>query len=89
VCSVYHHPVDKFKVLSLIRNNWGITARGDQHIGGLMMWVPSCLIYLGGIVGLLARWYGDAPAEVPSMPKPPQPEAEPFRPRIKPSLKEI
>ncbi len=35
----------------------------DQQIGGLLMWVPACLVYLCGILGLLARWYTTTGAE--------------------------
>jgi putative membrane protein len=39
-------------------NEWQFAAPSDQRVGGLLMWVPACLIYLTGILGLLARWYG-------------------------------
>jgi len=39
-------------------NEWLFAAPEDQRIGGLIMWVPGCLIYICGILGLLARWYG-------------------------------
>jgi hypothetical protein len=26
-------------------------------VGGLIMWVPMCLVYLCAIFGQLARWY--------------------------------
>jgi putative membrane protein len=57
VCSVYRHPADPLGILPLIRDGWGLTAERDQQLGGLLMWVPPCLIYLAGIIGLLARWY--------------------------------
>jgi putative membrane protein len=63
VCTVYTHPVDRLGLLSTIRNGWGITPERDQQIGGLLMWVPMCLIYLSAIFAQLARWYGTpAPA---------------------------
>jgi cytochrome c oxidase assembly factor CtaG len=37
---------------------WQFAAPTDQRIGGLLMWVPGCLVYASGILGLLARWYG-------------------------------
>jgi len=58
VCAVYHHPADPLGILPLIRQNWGLTPSADQQLGGLMMWVPACLIYLSGVLGQLARWYG-------------------------------
>lgn len=60
VCSIYVHPVDRLGILPLIQNGWGLTPAVDQQIGGLLMWVPACFIYLCGIIGLLARWYGEA-----------------------------
>ena len=60
VCSIYLHPVDRLGILPLIQNQWGLTPAKDQQLGGLLMWVPACLIYFSGIIGLLARWYGQA-----------------------------
>jgi putative membrane protein len=60
VCSIYLHPVDRLGILPLIHNQWGLTPAKDQQLGGLLMWVPACLIYFCGILGLLARWFGDA-----------------------------
>ncbi len=31
----------------------------DQRIGGLLMWVPGCLIYLAAVMAMFARWYGE------------------------------
>jgi putative membrane protein len=30
---------------------------GDQQIGGLVMWVGGCFIYLSAIMAMFARWY--------------------------------
>jgi len=60
VCSIYLHPLDRLGILPLIQNQWGLTPAKDQQLGGLLMWVPACLIYFCGILGLLARWYGKA-----------------------------
>jgi len=62
VCSIYLHPVDRLGLLPLIQNQWGLTPAKDQQLGGLLMWVPACLIYFGGIFGLFARWHGEADA---------------------------
>ncbi|MGA3172418.1 MAG: cytochrome c oxidase assembly protein [Chthoniobacteraceae bacterium] len=64
VCKAYLHPVDRLGIDPLIRGEWGMTAGRDQQIGGLLMWVPMCMIYLTAIFGQVARWYA-APAEVP------------------------
>lgn len=66
VCAVYHHPVDRLGILSLIRHDWGLTPSVDQQLGGLLMWVPSCLIYLVGVIAQLARWYGREAETEPS-----------------------
>jgi cytochrome c oxidase assembly factor CtaG len=39
-------------------------AAADQHTGGLIMWVPGCLVYLAAVIAMFARWYStpeDAP----------------------------
>jgi len=45
-------------VLPGLLNDWQFTSPVDQRVGGLLMWVPGCLIYICGILGLMARWYG-------------------------------
>jgi putative membrane protein len=35
---------------------WGLTALEDQQLGGLIMWVPGSLVYVGAALVLLARW---------------------------------
>jgi cytochrome c oxidase assembly factor CtaG len=57
VCSVYLHPTDRLGILPLLRGDWGMTPARDQQIGGLLMWVPACLVYLGAIMAMLARFY--------------------------------
>ena len=65
VCSIYAHPADRLGVLSTIREGWGLTPEKDQQLGGLLMWAPMCLVYLGAIFGQLARWFSEpAPASL-------------------------
>jgi cytochrome c oxidase assembly factor CtaG len=59
VCSIYLHPLDRLGILPLIQNQWGLTPAKDQQLGGLLMWVPACLIYFCGIFGLFVRWHGE------------------------------
>jgi putative membrane protein len=59
VCSIYMQPVDRLGILPLIQDQWGLTPAKDQQLGGLLMWVPACLIYFCGIFGLFARWHGE------------------------------
>jgi len=78
VCSIYLRPMDWLGILPLIQNQWGLTPAKDQQLGGLLMWVPACLIYFFGILGLLVRWYREpgqeavvpAAAQTPLMEKP-------------------
>jgi putative membrane protein len=37
---------------------WGLDPRSDQQLGGLLMWVPGCFVYLSAILATLRRWYG-------------------------------
>jgi len=68
VCSAYAAPIDRLGLLPALRAGWGITPERDQQIGGLLMWVPMCLIYLAAIVAQIARWFaasaGPAPEEI-------------------------
>jgi putative membrane protein len=59
----YAQPADPFRILPLIRERWGISADMDQQIGGLLMWVPGCLVYLTAIMAMFARWYGEEAGE--------------------------
>jgi putative membrane protein len=55
VCSVFSHPVDRLGIMPLVRDGWGLTAERDQQIGGLLMWVPACVVYGVAILAVLAR----------------------------------
>jgi putative membrane protein len=69
VCPAYAHPIDRLGVMPLLREEWGLTAQRDQQLGGLLMWVPACLVYGAAILGQLARWY--RLEELPSAPSSP------------------
>jgi putative membrane protein len=60
VCSIYAQPVDRLGFLNTIRENWGMSHQRDQQIGGLLMWVPMCLIYMSAIFAQFARWHRGA-----------------------------
>jgi putative membrane protein len=53
----YISPADPYGILPVIRGQWGITPSVDQQWGGLLMWVPACLVFLAFILVTLARWY--------------------------------
>jgi putative membrane protein len=57
VCSIFAHPVDRLGVMPLLRDGWGLTPERDQQVGGLLMWIPACLVYGAGIMGQLARLF--------------------------------
>lgn len=58
VCSIYSAPpIDRLGLLQFVRAGWGMTPERDQQVGGLLMWVPMCLIYLSAIVVQIARWF--------------------------------
>jgi putative membrane protein len=48
---------DEFGMLRVIRDTWGLDPKSDQQLGGLLMWVPGCLVYLSGILATAARWF--------------------------------
>jgi cytochrome c oxidase assembly factor CtaG len=57
VCPLYCAPAAPTQLLSLVRDQWGVTCRIDQQVGGLLMWVPACMVYLGAILATLSSWY--------------------------------
>jgi putative membrane protein len=60
ICSIYTmQPRDPFGMLHTIRAAWGFTPDRDQQIGGLLMWVPMCLIYLSAIFAQISRWFSE------------------------------
>ncbi len=46
----------------------GLDPKSDQQLGGLLMWVPGCFVYLTGILATVRRWYAE---EVRGMSGPP------------------
>ncbi|HYE20202.1 MAG TPA: cytochrome c oxidase assembly protein [Tepidisphaeraceae bacterium] len=36
--------------------SWGLTPLQDQQLGGLIMWVPAGLVYVGAGLAMVARW---------------------------------
>ena len=53
----YLHPIDRLGLLPLIRQGWGLSARTDHQLGGLLMWVLSSPVFLLATAIALARWY--------------------------------
>jgi putative membrane protein len=66
VCSIYTmQPKDPYGILHTIREGWGLTPGRDQQIGGLLMWVPMCLIYLSAILAQISRWFAEPASPTP------------------------
>jgi cytochrome c oxidase assembly factor CtaG len=58
VCPIYtQRAADELGIARLVQLNWGFTSDKDQQVGGLLMWVPMCLVYLTAIVVQFARWF--------------------------------
>jgi putative membrane protein len=53
----YLNPPDSLGILRQLRGEWGLDPRNDQQLGGMLMWVPGCFVYLSGILSTVARWY--------------------------------
>ena len=57
VCPLYAAGGGSPELLRLVREQWGLTHRIDQQVGGLLMWVPACMVYLGAILATFSKWY--------------------------------
>ncbi|WP_339686906.1 cytochrome c oxidase assembly protein [Gimesia maris] len=58
VCPAFASPVDRIGILNLLYDQ-GLTPATDQRLGGLLMWVPPCSLYVTAIMVVLKRWYAD------------------------------
>jgi cytochrome c oxidase assembly factor CtaG len=56
VCPIFQAPVSGPAVWARLREAVG--AERDRQIGGLMMWLPMCVVYLSAILWELGRWFG-------------------------------
>jgi putative membrane protein len=43
---------------------WGLTPLEDQQIGGIIMWVPACTVYLAAGLVLFVKWLADSERRV-------------------------
>lgn len=57
VCPMYSNPTGSIDLINFIREQWGFTPRTDQQVGGLLMWVPACMVYLGAILATFSSWH--------------------------------
>jgi cytochrome c oxidase assembly factor CtaG len=56
--AAYARPDDALDVLALLRDGWGMSPATDQAVGGLLMWVGGCLVYVVALLAGLVRWLG-------------------------------
>ena len=56
VCPVFALTTDALGIMSGLKAA-GYTAAVDQSVGGLLMWVPPCTLYVASIIALMCRWY--------------------------------
>ena len=64
VCPAFTNPVDRLGVLTML-HRVGFTPSADQHLGGLLMWIPPCTLYVIAIISILCRWYSETSPYVP------------------------
>ena len=57
VCPLYAAGGGSPELLRLVHEQWGLTHRLDQQVGGLLMWVPACMVYLAAILATFSSWY--------------------------------
>jgi putative membrane protein len=57
-----------YSAYALTTPEWNLAPLEDQQIGGLIMWVPASLVYIGVGLALLARWIEGSDGHAPSSP---------------------
>lgn len=55
VCSVYRAPLSTTNAWAGVRDL--LSPERDRQIGGLLMWVPMCSVYVAAIMLELGRWF--------------------------------
>jgi cytochrome c oxidase assembly factor CtaG len=58
----YIAPTDPYGILPALRSD-GLSVANDQHLGGMLMWAPCCLIYVTAVMATLAHWYSQENAQ--------------------------
>ncbi len=46
---------------------WGLTPLDDQHLAGVIMWIPAGAIHVGAALALLVSWIASSEAEQPAV----------------------
>ena len=58
VCPSFAVAADPLGITPYLRNTLGLDVMTDQKLGGLLMWVPACAIYMVASATLLIKWFG-------------------------------
>ncbi len=61
---------------------WGLNQTEDQQLGGLLMWIPGCMLYVTGILIILYNWLTRS-NESMSVEK----DTTPFKPQSRPPIR--
>jgi putative membrane protein len=56
VCPAFASPQQRLAIMITLHDA-GMTSSVDQQLGGLLMWVPPCSLYVAAIIGVFCRWY--------------------------------
>ena len=56
VCPAFASPEERLAIMTALHDA-GMTAPVDQQLGGLLMWVPPCSLYVAAIMSVFCRWY--------------------------------
>jgi putative membrane protein len=56
VCPAFASPQERLAIMIALHDA-GMTSSVDQQLGGLLMWVPPCSLYVAAIISVLCRWY--------------------------------
>lgn len=49
-------PMLWYPIYAPLTRPWGLAPLADQQLAGVVMWVPSGLVYLGAVLGLFVAW---------------------------------
>lgn len=69
VCPAFANPADRVGILTALYKA-GFTPSIDQQLGGLLMWVPPCSLYILVIISVMCRWYTHAETSSDHPPSP-------------------
>ena len=67
VCPAFANPEQRLAMMIALHDA-GMTSSVDQQLGGLLMWVPPCSLYVFAIISVLCRWYSAENLESPALP---------------------